>query len=52
MSSGTTSSQVATRPTSTQWKMGAVGSGFTATMVPLARTPTVWLNFPPRPSPT
>jgi methylmalonyl-CoA mutase C-terminal domain/subunit len=51
-SSGTASCQSPTRPTSQCSKTGAVGSVLTARMVPAARTPTMWLNFPLSPRAT
>ena len=46
---GTTSCQSPTMPTSQCSKTGASRSALTARMVPAARTPTMWLNFPLRP---
>ncbi len=46
----TTSCQSATMPRSQWEKTGASGSVLTARIVPAARTPTMWLNFPLRPS--
>ena len=50
--SGTTSCQSPTMPMSQCAKTGASGSRLTARMVPAARTPTTWLNFPLSPSAT
>ncbi len=51
-STGTTLRQFPTIPTSHCSKTGAPGSSLMARMVPAARMPTMWLNFPLRPMAT